>query len=118
MNRDFLTHVHMGAKEALTAVAVTIVLSTSPANAENIDGQVVCDTRVACEKLSNSIQAQIKELENKGLENLTDDEFVKYSTLSDELIAVERTITAAEKEKQKAYAEVNKRLDAIKSTLQ
>ena len=109
----------------LTAVAVATAISTTPASAETNNQvakqkieQITCSTRLACEKLSLSIQAQINELEAKGLENLTEKEFNKYDKLSDKLIALEKQETQAEKaETQKAYSEVSDKLASIEGSL-
>jgi len=91
-------------KEGLGAVAAAAVLSVSPASAEATAqhkiNKVTCTTKASCEQLSLSIQAQIDELEKKGLENLTEEEFNKYDKLSDNLIAVENNKQAQENQKQ------------------
>ena len=120
-----LTHITMTKKSGLlTAVATATVLATSPVNAETPDNstkqkieqkevnkkveQISCKTKLACEALSNSIQAQINDLEKKGLANLTNEEFAKFGNLKKQLIALERqetqhnsNIIAVENSKQK-----------------
>lgn len=71
-----------------------------PTNAEEVSETVeteqpklICETIEACQTLSESLQAQIDVLEKKGVENLSDDEFVHYAQLADELIATERLET-------------------------
>jgi len=116
-------------KEGLTAVAAAAVLSVSPASAEATAqhkiNKVTCTTKASCEQLSLSIQAQIDELEKKGLENLTEEEFNKYDKLSDNLIAVENnkqakqkeTIAESDKRIESDLAEVKTRLTRIEGSL-
>ena len=92
-------HKHMGGKNTLAAATVAATLTaTSPAIAESSEAKalqeaITCETKLACQKLTESIQVQIDELENKGIENLSDDEFESYSILSDDLIALEKQET-------------------------
>ena len=163
MSLYLLIHKNM-VKNVLVATTVALGLSTNPASADTnkeapskieqkINQQkvqqkldtVVCKTKKACELLSSSIQSQIDELETKGIENLTDDEFNKYAKLSDDLIAVEKAETKQEKaetanndeliaqekaetannndliaeenEKQSRLTQVEKRLDSIEGSL-
>ena len=84
-----LTNKIMGKSGILKAVAVAAALVVSPAGAETSkqQEQIVCATKLACEALTYSIQAQIDELETKS--NLTkDDKKLRYK-LRKQLIAVE-----------------------------
>ena len=115
-----------------TAVALSAALTVSPANADTpkspevkteIKG-VKAKTMMTIEKEIDSIQAKIRELETKGLENLTDKEFDKLDELKDRLIALKKQETvnndrliALEDEKRRAYEEVNSKLSSIKGSL-
>ncbi len=54
----------------LASVGTAVALTTAPVNADKINdnkiNQVVCETKKTCEKLINSIQVQIKEIENSA----------------------------------------------------
>lgn len=52
--------------------------------------QMTCESIQTCQVLSATLQTQIDELEAKGIENLTDDEFEQYAQLSDDLIAAQK----------------------------
>ena len=58
------------------------------------------------------VQAQIDKLEKKGLENLTDEEFVKYSELSDELIAIKDSNIEIEQKETEQNADLIASKDA------
>lgn len=102
-------------KKTLTTIVATAVISSTPVNADTLQkddiNKIVCTTKQACEKLSNSIKAQIEELENKGLENLTESEFNKYDKLSDELIAVENN------KQEKMRQSQNKKIEELRGAL-
>jgi hypothetical protein len=69
--------------------------------------QITCETIQICQELSAILQTQIDELESKGIENLTNEEFEQYAKLSDDLLMVKRSeielneeFIASENEKQ------------------
>ena len=115
----------------LTALATATVLSTASVSAENSNievskkiEQVSCATRLACETLSHSIQAELNKLTKKGLANLTSEEFVRYGELTQELIAVKDSTIAVENSKQKEQeitikdnTEIMAQLSSIKGSL-
>jgi len=136
MKNYFLTCKIMSKKaNALTAMAAAVAIATSPVSADTNNQteqqkieqkqtskqieKVTCSTKLACEKLSLSIQAQIDELKAKGFRNLSREEKIKYGSLKKELIAVEKAETAQEKaETQARLAKVEERLDSIEGSLQ
>lgn len=90
----------------LATVAVATALSTAPVSAETNDQvakqkveHITCSTRLACEKLSLSIQAQIDELKAKG--NLTSREKFKIIKLNKQLLATKDSTIAVEKQETK-----------------
>ena len=60
--------------------------------------EIICETKEICQKLSQSIQAQINELEAKGLSNFSRQERIQYSQLTDDLIALENQKQAQQQE--------------------
>jgi len=69
--------------------------------------QITCETIQICQELSATLETQITELETKGIENLTDEEFEQYAQLSDDLIAaqnqqqlIQQEVIEAENNKQ------------------
>ncbi len=86
-------HIHMGGKNTLAATAIAVALTTtSPAFSENSDSltkdAITCETKLACQKLTDSIQAQIDELDKSD-----DPDFDKLEALQIQLIAVEKSET-------------------------
>lgn len=69
------------------------------------------------DKKITEIEAQIDGLEKKGLENLTDEEFVKYSELSDKLLITQKEKTAEQRNIIKAIDETDKKIDDLGSAL-
>ena len=55
--------------------------------------EIICETKEICQKLSQSIQAQINKLEVKGLGNLSDEEFDQFANLKKQLIALKKSET-------------------------
>jgi hypothetical protein len=128
---------HMGGTNKALAVATisTLMATTTPVNAETTKNltqeQIICETKEICQKLSQTIQAQINKLEVKGLSNLTRNERITYANLSDNLIAVENQkqahntiLIADENQKQKKQKETiddidetNKKLDELRGIL-
>ncbi len=120
---------------ALASIGLATALTIDSASADKINDnkdnltakkfeKVLCKTKLACEKLSISIQNQIDKLEEKGLENLTEKEFNRYDELSNKLIALENNKQeiknkkqAEENLKQSAYKELSNKLDTIKGSL-
>ncbi len=87
-------HIHMGGKNTLAATAIAVALTTtSPAFSENSNTTaqqeaITCETKLACQKLTESIQAQIDELDKSD-----DPDFDKLEALQIQLIAVEKQET-------------------------
>lgn len=93
-------------------LVTTLIAFTVPASAEEVSDtskqvKITCETILICQKLSESLQAQIDTLEAQGIENLTDDEFEHYAKLSDDLIAAikletqyNKSLIVAENKKQ------------------
>ena len=107
----------------LTAIAVATAISTAPASAETHNqieqqkieqkvGQVTCATKLACEVLSHSIQAQIDDLKEKGLRNLTKEERVKFGSLKKELIAIKDSNIEIEQKETEQNADLIASKDA------
>lgn len=75
---------------SMSLLAVTVMIKL--AVAEDLDPteepKAICETVNACQELSISLQSQVDELEAKGIENLSDDEFERYGQLTDDLLAV------------------------------
>jgi small-conductance mechanosensitive channel len=109
---------HMGGTNKALAVATlsTLMATTTPVNAETTKNltqeQIICETKEICQKLSQTIQAQINNLESKA--NLTRTDRIKISQLRDELIAVEKSETAIQ---QKTIADENQKQAKQKETI-
>jgi septal ring factor EnvC (AmiA/AmiB activator) len=129
---NFLTNVIMSKKaNLLTTLAAATALSTAPVNANNLNNnpslnnetkQVICETKLACDKLSLSIQAQIKEIEEK-INLTTEDKRLRYE-LKKQLISVEKAETqinneliADENQKQEIQQETIRVNEEIKAQL-
>ena len=104
-NVDILNSVtHINLPTYLKRMAIITVTSFSLLGSQTINAenpikqleQLICETVEACQKLSNSIQAQIRELEAK--DNLTYDEKKLRYTLNKQLITVEKSETARNSE--------------------
>jgi len=94
-------HMHMGGKNTLAATAIAVAMTTtSPAFSENSDtltkDAITCETKLACQKLTDSIQAQIDELDKSD-----DPDFDKLEALQIQLIAVEKLETAQKLDRKK-----------------
>lgn len=90
----FSNHIQMGRNNTLAAATLAATMTaTSPAiQAETPVSQqerITCETQQACQKLTESIQAQIDELKNKGLRNLSKDERKQFVALKKNFIALE-----------------------------
>jgi len=85
-------------RKLFVMLSAVLVLCTTNVNAETTATKPPCKTEIECTKLSDALQAQIDELEAKGIENLTEKEFNKYDALSDELSAVKDSTLAIAKE--------------------
>jgi hypothetical protein len=113
----------MGGTNKALAVATlsTLMATTSPVNAETTKNltqeQIICETKEICQKLSQTIQAQINNLKTKGLEVLTDEEFNQYEKLQKHLIAVENQKQKKQKETIDDIDETNKKLDELRGIL-
>ena len=148
MNYYFLTHRIMTKKAGIiTALATATALSVSPASADTNNQteqqkieqkevskkteQITCETKLACEALSHSIQAQIDDL-NEKLDTASDSEidqiFAKIDKLNKEKTGIiiaskdaeikdENEKQARENEKQAKYAELLGELRSIKGSL-
>ena len=82
---------------AIVTVTSSILLGSQAVNAENPTEQLerlICDTIESCQQLSKSIQAQIEELEAKGLKNLSNIERLQFAKLKKHLITTEKSETA------------------------
>jgi type III secretory pathway component EscR len=114
---------HMGGTNKALAVATisTLMATTTPVNAETTKNltqeQIICETKEICQKLSQTIQAQINNLKTKGLEVLTDEEFNQYEKLQKHLIAVENQKQKKQKETIDDIDETNKKLDELRGIL-
>jgi hypothetical protein len=114
----------MGGTNKALAVATlsTLMATTSPVNAESQNNftqeQIICETKEICQKLSQTIQTQITNLKNKGLEVLTDAEFDQYEELQKHLIAVEKSETAKNNELIDDKLKIqNEKLDRLEGIL-
>ena len=89
-------HMHMGGKNTLAATAIAVAMTTtSPAfseNAENLRKETItCETRQACQELTESLQAQIDEI-NAQSDLSKESKRLRYN-LRKQLIAVEKLET-------------------------
>ncbi len=118
-----LTHTNISKKSGLlTALATATALSLAPANAENAQEntnmtkeaqKLICKTKLACEKLSISIQAQIEEIENSD-----DPDFDKLDKLQNQHIAALKAETKNNDEYiQAKLKEQDKKIDELRGTL-
>jgi hypothetical protein len=111
----------MGGTNKALAVATlsTLMATTSPVNAETTKNltqeQIICETKEICQKLSQTIQAQINNLESKA--NLTRTDRIKISQLRDELIAVENQKQKKQKETIDDIDATNEKLDRLEGIL-
>ncbi|CAC9623894.1 hypothetical protein [uncultured Gammaproteobacteria bacterium] len=111
---------HMGRTNKTLAAATlsAVMATTSPANTEtpkNLNQEkITCETKIACQKLSTSIQAQINELEAKA--NLSKDEKRLRYNLRKQLIVLEKSETA--KQQQTITAENQKQTNLDKKSEQ
>ena len=101
-NVDILNSVtHINLPTYLKRMAIITVTSFSLLGSQTINAenpikqleQLICETVEACQKLSNSIQAQIRELEAKDKPD-----FDKLNELQKQLITVEKSETARNSE--------------------
>ncbi len=100
MNFIFINNKAMPKKsEVLASIGLATALTINPANADKVNdnkvNEVVCETKKACDKLMDSIQAQIKEIESSA-----DPDFDKLDALQNKLIALENNKQESENEKQ------------------
>jgi hypothetical protein len=111
----------MGGTNKALAVATlsTLMATTSPVNAESQNNftqeQIICETKEICQKLSQTIQTQITNLESKA--NLTRSERIQISQLREELIAVEKSETAKNNELIDDIDATNEKLDRLEGIL-
>jgi len=124
----------------ITTMGMMIVLATTQVSAESSqpDEQNSCQTITECEQLARSLRVQIDVFDKKGIENLTNEEFLQYDELSDKLLSTQQKIIAEqkkktaeqkkiiaeekkkqaeEKKKQQAYDKILETLDSIQKTL-
>lgn len=80
---------------------------------------ITCETVDACKEQSVSLEEQLGVLEAKGIENLTDDEFLQYAALTDELLVIQNQMQEMQQEMINAEAakqdEQAKKLAAAKA---
>lgn len=104
-------------QKLLFTAVVAMGFSATHLIAEEIQTSTEVQIKELDQKIA-TIQAQIDELKKKGIANLSDDEFVKFDELTDQLLATMRAKTAAMKaQTQKAYSEMNENLASIKKSL-
>lgn len=109
----------MGGTNKALAVATlsTLMATTSPVNAETTNNltqeQIICETKEICQKLSQTIQTQINELEQSD-----DPDFDKLDKLQDQLIAVKKSETAKNNELIDDKLKIqNEKLDRLEGIL-